>query len=63
MNKYKVKLYPKAIQELDEIYDYIAYEKLAPDLPDKGFTDCLSTKALTNGSISINSMLNSIIQY
>ena len=31
MNKYKVKIYPKAIRELDSIYEYIANEKLSPD--------------------------------
>lgn len=30
MNKYKVKMNPKAIRELDSIYQYIANEKLAP---------------------------------
>ena len=29
MNKYKVKLYPRAIRDLDGIYEYIANEKLA----------------------------------
>ena len=31
MNKYKVKLNPRAIRELDSIYQYIANEKLAPE--------------------------------
>lgn len=31
MNKYKVKINPRAIHELDGIYQYIASEKLAPD--------------------------------
>lgn len=31
MNKYKVKIYPKAIRELDNIYEYIANEKLSPE--------------------------------
>ncbi len=31
MDKYKVKVYPKAISELDHIYEYIATEKLSPD--------------------------------
>ena len=31
MNKYKVKINPKAIRELDSIYEYIANEKLAPE--------------------------------
>lgn len=31
MDKYKVKFNPRAIYELDSIYDYIASEKLAPE--------------------------------
>lgn len=31
MDKYKVKVTPKAIRELDHIYEYIANEKLAPE--------------------------------
>ncbi len=31
MDKYKVKIHPKAICELDRIYEYIANEKLAPE--------------------------------
>lgn len=31
MDKYKVKLNPQAIRELDSIYKYIAKEKLAPE--------------------------------
>lgn len=31
MDKYKVKLNPRAIHELDSIYKYIANEKLAPE--------------------------------
>ena len=31
MNKYKVKINPRAIHELDGIYQYIASEKLTPD--------------------------------
>lgn len=31
MNKYKVKITPRAIRELDSIYEYIANEKLAPE--------------------------------
>ena len=30
MDKYKVKINPRAIRELDSIYQYIANEKLAP---------------------------------
>lgn len=31
LDKYKVKINPKAIRELDHIYEYIANEKLAPE--------------------------------
>ena len=31
MDKYKVKVNPRAIRELDQIYEYIANEKLAPE--------------------------------
>ncbi|MGN1160384.1 MAG: type II toxin-antitoxin system RelE/ParE family toxin [Lachnospiraceae bacterium] len=31
MDKYKVKLNPRAIRELNSIYEYIANEKLAPE--------------------------------
>ena len=31
MDKYKVKIHPRAIRELDQIYEYIANEKLAPE--------------------------------
>ena len=31
MDKYKVKINPRAIRELDSIYEYIANEKLAPE--------------------------------
>lgn len=31
MVKYKVKINPKAIRDLDSIYEYIANEKLAPE--------------------------------
>ena len=31
MDKYKVKVNPRAICELDHIYEYIANEKLAPE--------------------------------
>ncbi len=31
LDKYKVKINPKAIRELDQIYEYIANEKLAPE--------------------------------
>ncbi|MCM1264355.1 MAG: type II toxin-antitoxin system RelE/ParE family toxin [Butyrivibrio sp.] len=31
MDKYKVKINPKAIRELDNIYGYIASEKAAPE--------------------------------
>lgn len=31
MDKYRVKVNPRAIRELDHIYEYIANEKLAPE--------------------------------
>ncbi len=31
MDKYKVKVYPRAIRELEHIYEYIANEKLDPE--------------------------------
>lgn len=31
MDKYKVQINPRAIRELDNIYEYIATEKLAPE--------------------------------
>ena len=31
MDKYKVKVNPRAIRELDSIYEYIANEKLSPE--------------------------------
>lgn len=31
MDKYKVKINPRAIRELDSIYEYITNEKLAPE--------------------------------
>lgn len=31
MDKYKVRINPKAIRELDSIYEYIANEKMAPE--------------------------------
>ena len=31
MDKYKVKINPRAIHELDHIYEYIANDKLAPE--------------------------------
>jgi plasmid stabilization system protein ParE len=31
LNKYKIKINPRAIRELDHIYEYIANEKLAPE--------------------------------
>ena len=31
LDKYKLKVNPRAIRELDHIFDYIANEKLAPE--------------------------------
>ena len=38
MEKYNVKLYPRAYRDIDGIYAYIALEKLSPDSA-KGQTD------------------------
>lgn len=38
MDKYKVMLYPKAFRDIDDIYAYIALEKLSPENA-KGQTD------------------------
>lgn len=45
MDKYEVKITPKAIQELDCIYDYIANDKLAPEHA-KGQVDRIKTAIL-----------------
>ena len=45
MNKYKVKITPRAIRELDSIYEYIANEKLAPENA-KGQVDRIKTAIL-----------------
>ena len=46
MDKYKVKIHPRTIRELDHIYEYIANEKLAPENA-KGQTDRIK-KAILN---------------
>ncbi|MBD5494336.1 MAG: type II toxin-antitoxin system RelE/ParE family toxin [Lachnospiraceae bacterium] len=46
MDKYKVKINPKAIRELDSIYEYIASEKSAPENA-KGQVDRIK-KAILN---------------
>ncbi len=46
MDKYKVKVNPRAIRELDNIYEYIANEKLSPENA-KGQTDRIK-KAILN---------------
>ncbi|MBD5089792.1 MAG: type II toxin-antitoxin system RelE/ParE family toxin [Clostridiales bacterium] len=46
MNKYKVKINPKAIRELDSIYKYIASEKSSPENA-KGQVDRIK-KAILN---------------
>ena len=38
MDKYEVMLYPKAFRDIDDIYAYIAFEKLSPENA-KGQTD------------------------
>ena len=43
MDKYKIKLTPRAYKDLDDIYSYIAWEKLSPDNA-KGQTECIKDK-------------------
>ena len=31
MDKYKIKIYPRAVRELDSIYEYIVVEKMTPE--------------------------------
>ena len=42
MDKYEVMLYPKAYRDIDDIYAYIAFEKLSPENA-KGQTDRIWT--------------------
>lgn len=46
LDKYKVKISPRAIRELDSIYEYITKEKLAPEYA-KGQVDRIK-KAILN---------------
>lgn len=46
MHKYKVKISPKAIRELDSIYEYISNEKMAPENA-KGQTDRIKKAILS----------------
>ena len=46
MDKYKIKVNPRAIRELDHIYKYIANEKLAPENA-KGQVDRIKTSILS----------------
>lgn len=46
MDKYKVKINPRAILELDSIYRYIANEKLAPENA-KGHTNRIKNAILS----------------
>ena len=38
MDKYEIMLYPKAFRDIDDVYAYIAFEKLSPENA-KGQTD------------------------
>ena len=49
MDKYKVKLHPRAIRDLDNIYEYIAKEKSAPENA-KRQTDRIKKAILDLGS-------------
>lgn len=53
MDKYKIKINPKAIRELDSIYEYIAKEKQAPENA-KGQVDRIR-KAILNLDIFLQS--------
>lgn len=46
LHKYKVRISPKAIRELDSIYEYITYEKMAPENA-KGQTDRIKKAILS----------------
>lgn len=46
LDKYKVKVSPRAIRELDSIYEYIAKEKLTPENA-KGQADRIKTAILS----------------
>lgn len=46
MDKYKIKINPKAIRELDSIYEYIATDKQAPE-NSRGQVDRLKTAILS----------------
>ena len=57
MDKYKVKISPRAIGELDSIYKYIANEKLAPENA-KGQVDRIKTAVLNPDTFRpINSVM------
>ena len=43
MDKYKIKIYPRAVRELDSIYEYIAVEKLTPEYA-KAQTDRIKSR-------------------
>ena len=45
LDKYKIKINPRAIRELDAIYEYIASEKLSPENA-KGQTERIKTSIL-----------------
>ena len=49
MDKYKVKINQRAIRELDDIYKYIATEKLSPENA-KGQVDRIKTSILKLGT-------------
>ena len=49
MDKYKIKINPRAIRELDLIYEYIATEKLAPENA-KGQVDRIKKSILSLNS-------------
>ena len=57
MDKYKVKVNPRAIRELDHIYEYIANEKLAPENA-KGQVDRIKKAVLSDEIRMYNNVEN-----
>ncbi len=49
LDKYKIKINPRAIRDLDSIYEYIAKEKLAPENA-KGQVDRIKKAILSLGT-------------
>lgn len=70
MDKYKVKVNPRAIRELDHIYEYIANEKLAPenakrqvDRIKKAILGLETFHSLTKSEMRVDMLQKAIISY